>query len=207
MEKIEYHLLPPVKRGVARLAALTRYSLVACAVFALGELVLLPLRFPLAGIVSGMISSTLLAWCIALLTVLAAWCQPVLLANQGIWLSRWLLRIGALFAPLIPICWGYSLVCGQNLLYRQGELPLILAACMLCAAVFNIFHMAAAPAGLKVRLILLPILLLLTCCCDMPGLLIYSCVFKLLATWAAGTPLRQLASIAPRIISMPDIKG
>ena len=103
MEKIEYHLLPPVTKGVAVLANLTRYSLVACAGFSLAELALMPLRFPLAGIVSGLISSTLLPWCIALLAVLAAWCQPVLMAKQGIWLSRWLLRLGALFAPLIPV--------------------------------------------------------------------------------------------------------
>lgn len=204
MEKIEYHLLPPVKRGVAVLANLTRYSLVACAGLALAELALILLRFPLAGIVSGIISSTLLACCIALLAVLAAWCQPVLMAKQGIWLSRWMLRIAALFAPLVPICWGYALVCGRNLLYRQAELPLILATCMLCSAVFNIFHMAAASRGLRTKLILLPILLLLAYCCDMPGLLVFGTVFKLLATWAAATPLRQLASIAPRIISMPE---
>ena len=206
MEKIEYHLLPPVTKGVAVLANLTRYSLVACAGFSLAELALMPLRFPLAGIVSGLISSTLLPWCIALLAVLAAWCQPVLMAKQGIWLSRWLLRLGALFAPLVPICWGYSLVCGLPLLYRQAELPLILGVFMLSAAVFNIFHMAAAPRALKIRVIVLPLLLLLAYCCDMPGLLVFGTIFKLLAIWAAAAPLRQLASIAPRIISMPETK-
>lgn len=206
MEKIEYHLLPPVKRGVAVLANLTRYSLVACAGFALAELVLLPLRFPLAGIVSGIISATLLPWSIALLAVLAAWCQPVLMAKQGIWLSRWLLRLGALLAPLVPLCWGYSQVSGKLLLYRQAELPLILGAFMLGAAVFNFFHMAAAPRALKIRIIALPLVLLLAYCCDMPGLLVFGAIFKLLATWLATAPLRQLASIAPRIISMPEIK-
>ena len=206
MEKIEYHLLPPVKRSVAVLADLTRYSLAACAGFALAELSLIPLRFPLAGIVSGIISSTLLAWCIALLAVLAAWCQPVLLAKQGIWLSRWLLRFGALLAPLVPICWIYSLACGPYLLYRQAELPLILGVFMLSAAVFNIFHMAAAPRALRIRVIALPLLLLLAYCCDMPGLLVFGTIFKLLAIWAAAAPLRQLASIAPRIISMPETK-
>ncbi len=205
MERIEYHLLPPVKRGIAALATITRYSLVACAGFSLAELALMPLRLPLAGIICGVISSTLLVCCIALLTVLAAWCQPVLLAKQGIWLSRWLLRIGALFAPVVPICWGWSLITGQVLLYRQGELPLILGAFLIYAAAFNFFHMAAASRGLKVQIIALPILLLLAYCCDMPGLLVFGSIFKLLAMWAAAYPLRQLASIAPRIISMPEI--
>ena len=205
MERIEYHLLPPVKKGVAVLADLTRYSLVACSSLALAELVLMPLRLTLAGIICGMASSALLPWCIALLVVLAAWGQPVLLAGQGIWLTRWLLRIGALFAPLIPICWLWSFITGHALLYRQGELPLILGVFLLCAAVFNIFHMAAAPRALKIRVIALPPLLLLAYCCDMPGLVVLGTVCKLLAMWAAAAPLRILASTAPRIISMPDI--
>ena len=40
----------------------------------------------------------------------------------------------------------------------------------------------------------------------MPGLLVFGTIFKLLAIWAAAAPLRQLASIAPRIISMPETK-
>ena len=206
MERIEYHLLPPVKRGIAWLATLLRYSLGLCAALALAELALMPLRLPLAGIACGMLSSALLPWCIALLAVLAAWCQPVLLAGQGIWLSRWLLRLAALFAPLIPICQVWSHLTGEVLLYRQGELPLILGISVLCAALFNIFHMAAAPCGLKVRIIALPALLLLACCSDVPGLLVFCTVFKILAIWAAAAPLSQLAAIAPRIISMPEMK-
>ncbi len=205
MEKIEYHLLPPVKRGIAALATLTRYSLVASAGLALAELALMPLRLPLAGIACGMLSSALLLWCIALLAVMAAWCQPVLLANQGIWLSRWLLRVAALFAPLIPICQVWTHLTGQALLYRQGELPLILGVSVFCAALFNIFHMAAAPRGLKVRIIALPALLLLAYCSDIPGLLVFCSIFKMLAAWAASPLLRLLATTAPRIISMPEI--
>ena len=205
MERIEYHLLPPVRRGIAWLATLLRYSLGLCAALALAELALMPLRLPLAGIACGMLSSALLPWCIALLAVLAAWCQPVLLAGQGIWLSRWLLRLAALFAPLIPICQVWSHLTGQVLLYRQGELPLILGVFLLCAAVFNIFHMAAAPRALKIRVIALPPLLLLAYCCDMPGLVVLGTVCKLLAMWIAAAPLRQLADITPHIISMPEI--
>ena len=71
----------------------------------------MPLRLPVAGILCGMVSSFMLPLGVAVLTVLAAWCQPVLLAGQGVWLSRWLLRLGALLALLVPVCGGQ---CGDR---------------------------------------------------------------------------------------------
>lgn len=205
MERIEYHLLPQLKQAVAVLAHVCRYSLVGCAVFALAELALMPLRFPLAGILCGMVSSVLLPWSIAVLAVLAAWCLPVLLAGRGLWLSRWLLRVGALLAPLVPVAWGYSVVTGKLLLYRQAELPLILGVLLLGTALVNIPRMAAAPWQLQVRVVALPLLLLVAYCLDVPGVLVICTVVKLLAAWVALLPLRLLASTAPRVISMPSV--
>ena len=95
MLQIEYHLLPAVKRSVAVLGKLTRYSLAACAGLAVAELVLLPLRLPLTGIFCGMVSSFLQGWSLMLLALLAAWCHSVLLAGQGSSITRWLLEHGA----------------------------------------------------------------------------------------------------------------
>ena len=88
-------------------------------------------------------------------------------------------------------------------MYRQAELPLILGVIMLGAAVVNIPRMAAAPWQLQVRVVALPLLLLIYCT-DVPGLLVFCAVFKLLAAWVAAAPLRLLADFAPRIISMPE---
>jgi hypothetical protein len=40
----------------------------------------------------------------------------------------------------------------------------------------------------------------------MPGLLVFCSIFKMLAAWAASPLLSLLATTAPRIISMPEIK-
>ncbi len=204
MPPIEYHILPPVRKTVGKCAAVARYVLWGCAVLALAELVLLPLRLPLAGILCGMASGGLFVLGVALVAVLVAWGHSVLLAGQGMVVTRWLVRIGAGLAPLLPVCWGYTLLCGRLLLYRQAELPLILGLIMLGAAVVNIPRMAAAPWQLQARVVALPVLLLLAYCTDVPGLLVFCAVFKLLAAWLAAAPLRLLADFAPRIISMPE---
>ena len=201
--QIEYHLLPGVKNGVRVLAALAHYSLWACAGLAVAEPLLLALRLPLGGILCGMVSAFLLTWCVALLAVLAAWCHPVLLAGQGSVITRWLLRVGALLAPLAPVCRVYTLATGRLLLYRQAELPLILGVLLLFAALVNIPRMAAAPRQVQLRVVLLPLLLLAALVLDLPGMLIFATACKLLAAWLATAPLRRLARTAPRIISMP----
>lgn len=202
---IEYHLLPPVKTTVAHAATVLRYVLTVCAALALAELVLLPLHMPLAGIACGLVSAFLLQLALALLVLLAAWCQPVLLAGQGNFVARWLVRVGALLAPLAPVCWLYSMLSGELLLYRQAELPLILGVLLVVAAVVNVLRMAAAPWKLQLRIVALPVLLLVALVCDAPGVLLYGAVFKLLAAWVAAGPLHKLAAVAPRIIAMPDI--
>ena len=68
---IEYHLLPVVKRCAGHLATALRWVLVACALLAVAELALLPLRLVLPGIVCGMVSAFLLQLGLCLLVVLA----------------------------------------------------------------------------------------------------------------------------------------
>lgn len=204
MPGIEYHLLPVVKRTVGVLAQLCCYTLVASAALSLAELLLLPLHLAVPGILCGMISAALLPLGVALLAVLAAWGHAVLLAGQGMGLTRWLVRLAALLAPLVPVCWVYTMAFNQLLLYRQSELPLILGCILLVAAVLNIPRMAAASVGLQVRVVALPLLLLAAYCTDAPGLLVFCAVFKLLAAWCGAALLRMLASFAPRIISMPE---
>lgn len=204
MPPIEYHILPPVRKTVGKCGTVARCVLWGCALLALAELVLLPLRLPLAGILCGMISGVLFVLGVALVAVLVAWGHTVLLAGQGMVVTRWLVRIGAGLAPLLPVCWGYSLLSGRLLLYRQAELPIILGLIMLGAAVVNIPRMAAAPWQLQARVVALPVLLLLVYCTDVPGLLVFCSVLKLLTAWVASAPLRLLADFAPRIISMPE---
>lgn len=204
MWQSDYYILPVVKRTAGVVADILRYSLLTCAVLALAEPVLLVLRLPMPGILSGMVSSFLLQWSIAVLAVLALWCHPVLLAGQGVMITRWLVPVSALLAPLVPVCWVYSLATGELLLYRQAELPIILGIVLVVTALINIPKMAAAPWQLQVRVVAVPLLLLVAYGCDMPGIIVYSLVCKLLAAWLAFRPLKMLASLAPRIISMPE---
>lgn len=201
---IEYHLLPIVRQSVAWLACAARYLLVACAALAGAELLLLLLHQPLCGIACGLASAFLLLLCIALVVLLAMWSHAVLLAEQGAFFSRWLLRLCAILAPVAPLSWGYTMVTGKLLLYRQAELPLILCVVLLLAALLNIPNMAAANWKLQVRVAVLPLLLLVVLGFDTPGFIIIALVAKGLAAWVGGRLLRELQSVAPRIISMPE---
>ncbi len=201
---IEYPILPAVRRLVAMLAAAARYTLVGCAVLALAEPALLVLRVPLGGIACGLASSFLLLAAVSLVVLLAMWSHAVLLAGQGNAITRWMLVLCAWLTPVAPVSWVYTLFSGKLLLYRQGELPLILCVVLLMAVLLNIPRMAAARWQLQLRVVLVPLLLLAALCCDVPEMLLPCLVFKVLCAWLAAAPLRALQSVAPRIISMPE---
>ena len=202
---IEYHILPVVRQAVAWLAAAARWVLVACAVLALAEPVLLLLRLPLGGIACGFVSAFLLQLAVALVVLVATWGHAVLLAGQGNVVTRWLLRVCAVLAPVAPFSWVYTLLSGELLLYRQGELSLFLCVVLLLAALLNIPRMAVARWQLQLRVAVVPLVLLLALCCDGPGLILPCVVLKVLGAWLAVVPLRGLQSMAPRIISMPEL--
>ena len=202
---IEYHILPAVRQVVAWLAAAARWVLVACAVLALAEPVLLLLRLPLGGIACGLVSAFLLQLAVALVVLVATWGHAVLLAGQGNVVTRWLLRVCAVLAPVAPFSWVYTLMSGELLLYRQSELSLFLCVVLLLAALLNIPRMAAARWQLQLRVAVVPLVLLLALCCDVPGLVLPCVVLKVLGAWLAVVPLRGLQSMAPRIISMPEL--
>ncbi len=203
MESIEYHILPVVRLWIARLSTATRHTLVACAVFALLEPLLLIAHLPLPGIACGLLSTVFLYTGISLLVILAAWSHTVLLAERGNVITRWLAWVGAILAPLAPAGWIYTFFSGKLLLYRQGELPFILTTLLFLTALINLPRMAAAPWQLQVKLVLLPLLLLLVLFFDIPGLVLACAGLKLLTAFTARNPLRQLAAAAPRIISLP----
>ena len=203
METIEYHILPVVRLWIARLSTATRYTLVACAVSALLEPLLLIAHLPLPGIACGLISTVFLYTGICLLMLLTAWSHTVLLAERGNVITRWLAWVGAILAPLAPAGWIYTFFSGKLLLYRQGELPFILTTLLFLTALINLPRMAAAPWQLQVKLVLLPLLLLLVLFFDIPGLVLACAGLKLLTAFTASNPLRQLAAAAPRIISLP----
>lgn len=203
METIEYHILPVVRLWIARLSTATRYTLVACAVSALLEPLLLIAHLPLPGIACGLISTVFLYTGICLLMLLTAWSHTVLLAERGNVITRWLAWVGAILAPLAPAGWIYTFFSGKLLLYRQGELPFILTSLLFLTALINLPRMAAAPWQLQVKLVLLPLLLLLVLFFDIPGLVLACAGLKLLTAFTASNPLRQLAAAAPRIISLP----
>ncbi|MBR5889634.1 MAG: hypothetical protein IKY92_06295 [Akkermansia sp.] len=202
---IEYPILPAVRQLVSRLAAAARYALLACAVLAVVEPLLLVLYLPLGGIACGLVSSFLLQVAVVLVVLVAVWCHVVLLAGRGNVITRWMLAACSCLAPIAPVSWVYTLFSGELLLYRQGELILILCIVLLLAAALNIPRMAAARWQLQLRVLLLPLLLLLVLCCDVPGLVLPCAALKVLATWVAASPLRMLQSVAPRIIAMPEL--
>lgn len=198
------HLWPAVKTGVARCARATAWLLVAAAVLGVLELALAPLHFVLAAIVCGMGSALLLVLALAFLLPVAAWAHTVLLAGQGMFLPRWLCRMGALLSPVLIVGTLYAFCTGQPLMYRQEELPLLMVVVLVAATTLNWNYMAAAPVRMQLRLHAFPLLLLGCFVTDWPGLLPYCVLFKLLAAWTGAGPLLYLARMAPLVVSLPE---
>lgn len=198
------HLWPAVKGGVAWCGRVAAWLLVAAAVSGGLELLLAPLHMVPAAIVCGVLSALFLVLSLAFLLPVAAWGHTVLLAGQGLFISRWLCRMGVVISPVLIVASLYTFCTGQMLMYRQEELPLLLGVVLLVASSLNWNNMAAASVRVQLRIHALPVLLLACLVTDWPGLLPLCALFKLLAAWVGAAPLLRLARIAPLVVSLPE---
>ncbi len=200
----DFLILPAVKSTIRVLSHIALIGLMLSAVLGVAEILLLSSGILRVGIICGMTGSLILALETVMLSLLAAWCHRVLLFQRGYFLTA-CLADGVI---ILSLAWStsliYSLLTGKFLLLNQGLIPMLICPVLLLIHLFNLPNMAAASPGLKVRLGIFPLLLLLIYLFDQPGGLLFASIGKLMLWVLLAGPLRQLADLAPRVIGMPE---
>lgn len=201
----EWLILPMVRAAVGKAARGAAWLLLAMAVAAVLELLLL-YSGVWAGVLLGWFSNVcgLLAFVLSLL--LLPWCLIVLAAGRGVYLSRAVSVSAALFGLLHLVCEVYTAVSGRLLLPQQGLLPLLLMVCILSLLGVNWGRFAALSAWSRRRVIAAFVLYLCALLGDTPEIILLGVLFKIACCWAAFTPLRALADMAPRVVGLPPVE-
>lgn len=196
-------ILPGVKGGVGKLAAAARIGLMICALLSVAEISFFSTAYTTVGVACGVLSSFVLNLELFMLSLLALWCHEVLLLERGYGFTRFMGYLAVFFSVLCPICTLYTACTGTLLLLNQSLLPFIVCMLLLPIHLSNLPNMKAASLWLRIRLGTFPILAMLIFIFDQPGMLVIAIISKVLLLLLLAQPLRQLADIAPRVISMP----
>ena len=200
-------ILPAIRSTIGILARIAIIGLMLNAVLAVAEIVLLSAGGLRLGIICGMTSSLILSLEAVVLCLLAAWCHRVLLFQRGYLFTGCLAGGVAILSMAGTSCRIYSLLTDKLLLVNQGLLPMLICVFLLLIHLFNLPNMAAASLWLKIRLGIFPLLLMGVYICDQPGLILIAGIGKLMLWVLLAGPLRQLADLAPCIISMPPTEN
>lgn len=196
-------ILPAVKGGVGKLAAAARIGLMICVVLSVAEILFLSFGYPRTGVLSGVLSSVILNLELTALSLLTLWCHEVLLLERGYGFTRFMGYLAVFFSVLCPVCTLYTTFTEKLLLLNQSLLPFIVCMLLLLIHLINLPNMKAASLWLRIRLGTFPILAMLIFIFDQPGMLVIAIISKVLLLLLLAQPLRLLADIAPRVISMP----
>ncbi len=201
----EWLILPMVRAAVGKAARGAAWLLLAMAVAAVLELLLL-YSGVWAGVLLGWFSNVcgLLAFVLSLL--LLPWCLIVLSAGRGVYLSRAVSVSAALFGLLYLVCEVYTAVSGRLLLPLQGLLPLLLIVFTLSLLGVNWGRFAALSAWSRGRVIAAFVLYLCALLGDTPETILLGVLFKIACCAAAFTPLLALADMAPRVVGLPPVE-
>ena len=203
MQSDNFLILPGVKGAVGWLAGIARIGLMLCAAAATGELLCLSCGFAVTGLISGILSWLILNLELVVLSMAAVWCHEVLLAERGYGFTRFLSLVALFYALSCPVCEVYTVCTGELLLPNQALHPLIVSMLLLLVQLTNLPNMEAAERRLKIRLGVFPVLLAGIFLAEQAGFILWSAIGKVLLVLLLARPLRQLADIAPRVISMP----
>lgn len=201
----EWLILPMVRAAVGKAARGAAWLLLAMAVAAVLELLLL-YSGVWAGVLLGWFSNVCGVVAFVLSLLLLPWCLIVLAAGRGVYLSRAVSVSAALFGLLHLVCAGYSLVSGSSLLPQQGLLPLLIMLLVVPLLSLNSGRFAAASRLLRGRVMAGFVLYLLAWLGDTPELYELGVLLKIACSAAVFTPLRALADIAPRVVGLPPVE-
>lgn len=204
MQSENFLILPGVKGAVGRLAEAARIGLMLCAAAGTAELLCVSGGFFVAGLVCGVFSSLILNLELVILSAAVFWCHDVLLAERGYGFTRFLCLVAFFYALTCPVGEVYTFCTGSLLLPSQGLHPIIVCLLFLAVHLVNLPNMEAAGVSLKIRLGVFPLLVAAVFAAEQVGFIPVSAIGKVLLLLLLARPLRQLADIAPRVISMPD---
>lgn len=203
MPNEDFLILPGVKGCAGKLAAAARIGLMICVLLSVAEISFFPTEHTAVGVACGVLSSFILNLELTALSLLALWCHEVLLLERGYGFTRFMGYLAVFLSVLCPVCTLYTTFTGNLLLLNQALLPFIVCVLLLLIHLINRPNMEAASLLLRIRLGAFPILTMLIFIFDQPGILVIAIVGKVLLLLLLAQPLRQLADIAPRVISMP----
>lgn len=204
MNEIEYAILPAVKSGVAKLATICRYLLVACVILALADPLIFFILYHPVAFLCRYASDLVMQLFLALLPLLTLWCHHVLLATRGTRITAMLALFCCILGAILLACLGYGIITGGELLLQhQNDAPLYITLLLLIGLCFNFHNMAGYPRSAKYMLFFFFFALLIVAITM--GLLPHLCILGKIAACAIGyNLLLRLQHTAPLIISMPE---
>lgn len=212
--KEEMLLYPLVKQVISRMAtlgvwvsillALAAASALLGAVWSLWSDDLIAYLLVVGGsMVAGLSAEIVLA----LWILLGLWCHHVLLAGRGLALTRWGMLLLPFFACLNPVCELYLLFTGEPLLVNQAVLMPVLVS-LACVVIWvNWPATEAASHRLRFCLAVQPALLAVGYLTggELSPLLLVSFLSYGAAGVLSACLLRQMARVAPLIVSLPPL--
>ncbi len=200
----EWYIYPVVRHLIGKLAASCRVLAIICAVAAIAEIVLLLAgAFPPA-IICGMASQLFFFVMYVGIAILLRWSHYVLLAGQGMLVTRFLTLVGVIMGLIMLVCEIYSLFTHELLLIRQHEAPLLIWIIIFSTVTINYNRAATAPHRWRLLPIGFSLALLAVLVTPGPDMLLWNTAAKVLLAVTAAPMLRKLSAIAPLIVSMPE---
>ncbi len=200
----EWYIYPAVRNLIGKLASSCRILAIICAIAAIAEIVLFIIgAFPPA-LICGAASEMIFFLMYVGITILLRWGHHVLLAGQGLPVTRFLTLVGVIMGFIMLVCELYSLFTHEPLLIRQHEAPLLIWIIVFSTVTINYNRAATAPHRWRLLPIGFSLALLAVLVTPGPDLLLWNAAAKVLLAVTAAPMLRKLSVIAPQIVSMPD---
>lgn len=200
----EWYIYPVVRKLISKLATLCRVLAIACAVLAVAEIVLLIAGAIPPALISGTASQIFFFLMFTGCTILLRWSHYVLLAGQGMSVTRFLTLVGVIMGVIMLVCELYTLITHEPLLIRQHEAPLLTWIIIFSTVTINYNRAATAPHRWRLLPIGFSLALFAVLITVGPDLLLWNAAAKVVMAVTAAPMLRKLSVIAPLIVSMPE---
>lgn len=200
----EWYIYPVVRKLISKLANSCRILAIICAVAAIAEIVLLIAGAIPPALICGTASEICFFLMYVGITILLRWSHYVLLAGQGMSVTRFFTLVGVIMGVIMLVCELYTVIMHEPLLIRQHEAPLLIWIILFSTVTINYNRAATAPHRWRLLPIGFSLALLAVLITPGPNLLLWNAAAKVLLAVTAAPMLRKLSAIAPLIVSMPD---
>ncbi len=202
----QWYIFPLIRQFIGKLASICALLSIATVIGAIAEVLLLSVGLFSAALFCGMTSDVFLTVLLVGSSLLAQWSHNVLLADRGLFITRYFTLFNVVFALILLTCEIYTVTTHQLLLVKQGELPFFITIILITGVLLNMHRMAAAPLKWRIMLPAYPLILLAVLITQAPQTLLYCTAAKALLA-ATGYPLlKRLSILAPKVVTMPELR-